>query len=511
MNDLNNLTDKDIRNLLKRRLIEQDADDVLTQKLIDMEAKLVFSDEAQIVPSTQKEKELFAKLNGGQTSFWNWLLPGCALLAILSIIIFMKGPEYRSIPLLKENVTLLPPVNNPSPQQKMNGIMLADSTFFTEQLIPTVTSKPDTISADSVRKEIPEKWKAEDAGIKVDYKAGKHKPKFVDPYENIPVPGKYEMELTKKMKEKMVKQLLKKDKEFWSLVPMSTDNINGEVVSLNAFYIATAEVTNGQYRTFLNDLLMQGKIDEYLKAAPDTSKWISEGRALFYKLQPDSTKWPQPAAAYYEPLRKNYYWHPAYDSYPVVNVSREAAKMYCDWLTNAVNEKIKQDNSESKWNDLFINDLRIPQDVEWIMAARAGHSTADYPWPGQFLGKTIGPQNQHGCYLANFCIRDYKSEIACPNNKFPGAYNSAATVSHDYVFMTPVTSYNPNDYNLFCLAGNAAEMVWISKTGKAGTKGGSWSSDAEHIKINAEDEYAGVTEGSIYIGFRPVFTARLKK
>jgi hypothetical protein len=76
-------------------------------------------------------------------------------------------------------------------------------------------------------------------------------------------------------------------------------------------------------------------------------------------------------------------------------------------------------------------------------------------------------------------------------------------------------SYNGNDYHLFCVAGNAAEMVWISNKGregtKPGTKGGSWGSDAEHIKIEAEDEYRGITEGSIYIGFRPVFTANIKK
>jgi hypothetical protein len=68
---------------------------------------------------------------------------------------------------------------------------------------------------------------------------------------------------------------------------------------------------------------------------------------------------------------------------------------------------------------------------------------------------------------------------------------------------------------LFCMSGNVAEMVWISENGKAGskpgTKGGSWGSDAEHIKIEAEDEYRGITEASIYIGFRPVFTAAPRK
>jgi formylglycine-generating enzyme required for sulfatase activity len=307
----------------------------------------------------------------------------------------------------------------------------------------------------------------------------------------------------------MVKQLLKKDKRSWVYVPMSTDSINGEVVSLNAFYIAASEVTNNQYRTFLNDLLIQGKIDNFLRAVPDSSKWISEGRALFLRLQPDSTKWPQDVKVYFEPMRKNYYWHPAYDSYPVLNVSREGAKLYCDWLTNAVNNKIKESNSESKWDALFINDVRIPQDIEWIIAARSGRGNVDYPWSNKF-GKTESAQNMKGCYLANFCRRNYKEATACPNLKFTDSYTTAGTVSREYTFVAPVMSYNPNDYGLYCVSGNAAEMVWVNNTGKPGTKGGSWGSDAQHIKINGEDEYSGITDGSIYIGFRPVFTASKK-
>jgi formylglycine-generating enzyme required for sulfatase activity len=149
-----------------------------------------------------------------------------------------------------------------------------------------------------------------------------------------------------------------------------------------------------------------------------------------------------------------------------------------------------------------------------MMAAKGGRWEADYPW-GEKIGLTKGAQNNRGCFLANFSIRNYKEEISCPNKKYPNAFTSAGTVSHDYSHTAPVMSYNPNDYNLYCMSGNVAEMVWVSeieKTGmKAGTKGGSWGSDVEHLKIEAEDEYRGITEGSIYIGFRPVFTANVKK
>lgn len=510
MNNNNNITDKDIRDLLKRRLLEQEEDgDLLTQKLTDMEAKLVFSDEALVVPSLQKEKEFIKKITKNNRSSWRWLFAGIALL-IVSFIIYHQNRELPlSVAKKVDNTQFMIVPDNKLPEQKTDAVVLTDSAFAETRIVHLKEQEKDSTKTDTLKNQEPEKWTAGDAGIKVEYKARKHDPKFVDAYDHIPTLSEKEIALTKKFKDRMIKQLLKKDKNAWAYIPMSTDVFSGDTLSMNAFYISTSEVTNNQYRTFLNDLLIQGKVDEYVKAVPDTSKWISEGRALFYKLQPDSTKWPGGVEVYFGPMTKNYYWHPAYDSYPVVNVSRDDAKLYCDWLTNAVNEKIKNDNTESKWNSLFINDLRIPQDAEWMMAARGGHGSVDYPWSGR-IQSPKGAQNANGCYLANFCIRNYKEQESCPNKKIPDAYTSAGSVSLDYRFVAPVMSYNPNDYNLYCMAGNVAEMVWMRKTGKAGTKGGSWGSDSEHIKIDAEDEYAGITEGSMYIGFRPVFTATKK-
>ena len=69
------------------------------------------------------------------------------------------------------------------------------------------------------------------------------------------------------------------------------------------------------------------------------------------------------------------------------------------------------------------------------------------------------------------------------------------------VMPAPVKSYLPNDYGLFHMSGNAAEMI-SSPTNR--TKGGSYNSTAYHIQIESEDEYEGWTEPSPFIGFRPI-------
>ena len=41
--------------------------------------------------------------------------------------------------------------------------------------------------------------------------------------------------------------------------------------------------------------------------------------------------------SYQEPIIEVYYWHPAFDHYPVMNVNLEQAKAYCKWRSDVVN------------------------------------------------------------------------------------------------------------------------------------------------------------------------------
>ena len=71
----------------------------------------------------------------------------------------------------------------------------------------------------------------------------------------------------------MLKALAKHDKNAYVFIPSGSFDYKGETVSVQAFYMGVGEVTNFEYRTFLFDLLIQGRKDEFLKAKPDQSKW----------------------------------------------------------------------------------------------------------------------------------------------------------------------------------------------------------------------------------------------
>jgi len=91
MKDFNNiLSDKEIYELFKQRLLAIDMDEALNQKLIDMETQLAFSKDLLLMPDLNKEKELLQKLSKktGLGSMGKWLYTGlsCTLLATIFLI-----------------------------------------------------------------------------------------------------------------------------------------------------------------------------------------------------------------------------------------------------------------------------------------------------------------------------------------------------------------------------------------------------------------------------------------
>jgi len=207
----------------------------------------------------------------------------------------------------------------------------------------------------------------------------------------------------------------------------------------NNLYAARFEVTNKQYREFLGNLKSENKTAEYIKCMYDSAQWTK--------------KFP---SANNKPMV--YHSHPAYDNYPVVNISFEAAKLYCNWLTIQYNR-----NSKRTYHQVI---FRLPTENEWekLSAPLPGHNL---PWYG------------------NFPYTDERAKTFLTNIKMKDVIGGNDDYYSDGGIMTIIVGhYKPNNIGIYDVIGNVCEMTSDGKL-----KGGSWDNYIDECTVDKSQTY----------------------
>ncbi len=222
----------------------------------------------------------------------------------------------------------------------------------------------------------------------------------------------------------------------------------GTVPIVDNFFFDESERTNLDWREYLFWLQQNHgeTAEEYVAAIPDSTVWSNRG-------------------GFEQPMIDNYFWHPAFDNYPVVGITHEQATAYCQWRTYRVREMIAA-NFANKPEMISYSrrmDYRLPSKTEWEMVSR------------------LNDDNQS------------KLRLKKKNQKFGGVYN----VKSSSAYTVPVHSYGPGTMGVYNMLGNVAEMV----REKGVAKGGAFIHTEQEVLSGRDYVYE---EKDYWLGFRCV-------
>ncbi len=242
-----------------------------------------------------------------------------------------------------------------------------------------------------------------------------------------------------------------------------------------------------------------GSLNNRPQGLKDRSVYI---RKEVINVYPDTLAWVHDYAySFNEPMTEKYFWHPAYDNYPVVGVSWKQAKAFCVWRSQLLH------SYHNQRGEVIVNEFRLPTESEWEWAARGGLQLSPYPWGGPYI------RNTEGCFLGNY-------------KPLRGNY-----IDDGGIQTVIAAHYAPNDFGLYDMSGNVAEwtndafdesaynFTWdlnmsydytAKETDAPALKrkvirGGSWKDVGYYLQVSSRS-YEYQDTAKCYIGFRCVQT-----
>ncbi len=251
----------------------------------------------------------------------------------------------------------------------------------------------------------------------------------------------------------------------------------GTIHLKGALYLDKQEVSNFawlEYRFWIKE----HQPVAYVTTALDTTVWL-----------PKDSTWSTPAneIVYDCPsyptnkkssnLASEYHLYAPYHNYPVVGVTQEQAKAYCQWRTDRVNEMMcLKPKLQKKYGKVL---YRLPTEKEWEYAASGGLDRKQFPYGYKDI------KNKRGKAV---------TLLAQEESKIDSVLLHASTYQ-EAVPLVPVGALTPNALGFYNMIGNVAELVEEPHL----AKGGSWVHSKAASKVTNQLYYEQPT---VWLGFR---------
>lgn len=488
MKDFNSINENELDGALNALFLE-----TYSQKEDEGVARFCMEQEYNVTINSKKEAALLARLNGKQGGGKNiiFLIGLLFLVSVTSFFLITGKEEEGKIVVTNSQST----ETNLKPSAESSQIVSTKTAETPGEKVEekTIVSPPSKGGPNELPTPTKDSADTEPAYMPVAKEPINEKEKEL-PYFN-----KAGLAHFAQVKEKMLQKLLKIDDLLYGKTsPGATMYKNTEVI-VPPFVMANFPVTNLEYKTFLADLVMQGRFEDMKKCLPKEEVWKEYGCPT---------------------LAKNYFSNEIYNDFPVVNVDLEASAMYCEWLQFETNEQLaaaapknSKTKGAAKKKQVIV---RLPYDYEWIYSADAafalipdcaGYNTIYDPSEGLvdkgFFKRTsqvnkidksketpmdkLSDVNRFGMTEAEM-LEIFKKAMNYKNVKSKSSGNPAEPASY------------PDNVEACCLAGHVSELI-KSKEGEMKVRGCCWQNKDEYQKML--DVY-NKKSASPFIGFRVV-------
>lgn len=258
-------------------------------------------------------------------------------------------------------------------------------------------------------------------------------------------------------------------------IPTGTTHIGGKQISNHAFWMSSTEVTNEEYQAYLDAVSIESPPIKAIYGRPDTNVinhqlWISKYHS--------------------------YFEDPLFAKFPVVGLDRVMMEDYAEWLS----AELKKKHPEWEFN------FRLPTKHEWQFAAMGGRDNNKFPWGGPFV------RNSKGCVLMHYFDLDQRFAVYGEDAPLAMTFDkempdTLSKAEYDKILQStknlkktkrkhfgkslpliglpvPADSYFPNDFGLFNMSGNVAELTSDNEA-----VGGSFKTTSEYCKIKDATAY----------------------
>lgn len=469
MEENKNINENNLDDLLRENFLE--SGDYLDDKTADF----ILKQEYDVPINPAKEKKMMKQLPPGD-SFWGLsILIGIIIAIIAVLIIYFSTKDSNNNTKDREKYKKQQEKEQKKITVSADSSSLKLTTSVDGKKLPLLLTKTPALivthHGEQATREIPEYVQFNISEIKNVLE------------EEYPVISETEKEKYGKIKQMMLDKFLKTEKDLYTPVEAWKTNYMGKPVSVDAFIMRNMQVTNLEYRTFLMDLLLKDKKEEYNKAKINARIWND------YSLNG---------------LAKTYHTDEKYNDFPVVNVSIEGALLYCTWLETEVNKYAVENKIKTKPFR-----IRLPKDVEWINSVAVGYAFMPVcngyntlyeikeGYVDEAFLKRVATIKKRKKKIEEVDVLYSTNRYGMGEKEITDIYNKA----YPYYDPLPADTIHAKRMNRYCEIGHVSEMTYEMRSGNIMVVGCCWKNKEEYQKMLSEFHKANA---SPFVGFRPV-------